>query len=88
MEECPICLDFLTIEKTQFKCGHCICLTCFSEYLIKNINDNNDRLLCPLCRGIILHLKKENTIINIIFYIFLLLFLFFIFIMILNSFYK
>lgn len=41
--ECPICYDTIKDNQVMNKCGHKLCISCFSQHIRENNN-------CPMCR--------------------------------------
>jgi hypothetical protein len=60
--ECPICIEksIPIKEKIQFNCSHCICNSCFQNY-VDQLKENS-KATCSLCRKIVteIHVVHED----------------------------
>ena len=59
---CPICFDPIWRDTNIITCFYCdknICLKCYIN-IDEQCANNNNKLLCPLCRGLFVDYKTEN----------------------------
>lgn len=61
--QCPICFDTIWRDTNVITCFYCentICFECYANMDEESANTNKE-FLCPLCRGLFIDYKSENT---------------------------